>query len=67
MSRMSDATDKARTLAKELTDVVGVSVSFACELARNKRKPSLELAVKIEDALGIPPRWWIKREEVAGE
>lgn len=51
-----------RALARTLTEKVGVSTSFASELARNKRKPSLELAVKIEDALSIPARWWIKRD-----
>jgi transcriptional regulator with XRE-family HTH domain len=57
-----EADHDPRTLARSLTEQLGVSASFASELARNKRKPSLELAVKIEDVLSIPARWWIKRD-----
>jgi hypothetical protein len=36
-----------------------LSASFACELANFRKRPSLELAVKIERTLGIPSSAWI--------
>lgn len=35
--------------------------SHASQLANGRRNPSLALAVRIEDELGIPPRFWIER------
>lgn len=49
------------TLARALVGV-GISPSYASELARKKRTPSLKKAVLIEQRLGISPRWWIDRE-----
>lgn len=56
-----DTTD-AKAFARALMAKAGVSPSFAHELATGKRKPSLPMAVKIEDAMKIPPRWWVDRE-----
>jgi hypothetical protein len=41
----------------------GLSASHASELSRGIKKPSLELAVQIEDEMGIAPRFWIKGAE----
>lgn len=51
--------DKA--LARTLREKVGISGSYAHELAHGVRVPSLHLAVRIEAALGIAPRTWVER------
>ncbi|WP_158584935.1 helix-turn-helix domain-containing protein [Brevundimonas sp. LPMIX5] len=47
------------TLAKALKDRVGISTSYAHEIAHGQRTPSLRLAVKIEQVLGIAPARWV--------
>lgn len=36
----------------------GVSMAFSYQLVSGLRRPSLELALKLEDALGVSPRAW---------
>jgi plasmid maintenance system antidote protein VapI len=38
---------------------LGLSRSYAFELIKGTRKPSLEVAVRIEQALGIPASSWL--------
>ncbi len=52
-----DTTEFAKLLASK----VKLSPGYASDLAHMKRRPSLEKAVKFEDAYGIPPRYWIER------
>lgn len=39
---------------------LGVSKPYAHQLVSRGRQPSLELAVRIERAFGIPPREWVE-------
>lgn len=39
--------------------LLGVSQAYASQIANRVRRPSLELAVRIEAALDIPPRFWV--------
>ena len=47
-----------KVLARELRETLKVSAAHASELSRGIKSPSFDLAIKIEDALGIAPRWW---------
>lgn len=38
---------------------IGVSKPYAHQLASRARKPSLTMAVRIEDELGVPVRTWL--------
>jgi plasmid maintenance system antidote protein VapI len=49
--------------AKALVDTAKVSPSYASELAHNRRRPSLRMAIRLEKKMGIPPRYWIERGE----
>jgi|GEM_PF-3834654 transcriptional regulator with XRE-family HTH domain len=61
--------ENASTLdfARDLRERAGLKKAYASQLASGVRRPSLELAVKIEDMTGIPPRFWIKRDEGSQE
>ena len=48
-----------KNLASDLRDKLGLSNSYASEIANGRRAPSLRLAVDIEQKLGIPPRHWL--------
>ena len=52
--KKSIATLKAADLRQ-----LGVSKPYAHQLVSRDRDPSLKLAVKIEQAFGIPPRDWL--------
>lgn len=39
----------------------GLSKSYAFELVKGDKTPSLRVAVELEKALRIPPRWWVER------
>lgn len=56
--RMEDLKANPKALARELRDQLGVSAAHASELSRGIKTPSFDLAIRIEDALGIAPRWW---------
>jgi len=58
---MSEITPIPRLGAK--IRLLGVSAGHASEIVNGKTLPSLVLAVTIEDALGIPPRFWVKRSQ----
>ena len=45
--------------ADALREKFGLSRSYAFELVNRKRKPSLELAVKIEAEFGVPVSAWL--------
>lgn len=45
--------------AADLVDRLGVSRSYAFELTKRLRTPSLALAVQIENAFGIPAAAWL--------
>lgn len=45
--------------AADLQDKLGLSRSYAFELVKRQRKPSLEVAVKIERQFGVPASAWI--------
>lgn len=52
------AASTENTLARSLTEKVGVKGGHAYDLANGRRTPSLALALRIEKALGIPPSAW---------
>jgi transcriptional regulator with XRE-family HTH domain len=54
-------------IASELQSKVGLSQAYASQLATGRRSPSLALAVKIEERLGIPPRFWVRRDLASGD
>lgn len=47
---------------KALTDILrktaGLKASFTSNLVNNKKSPSLDLALRIEELTGIPPQFW---------
>lgn len=55
------AFDGPKDLAAKLREKLGLSAAYASQLANGKREPSLTLAVRIEDALGIPTAAWLNR------
>lgn len=57
----SDPSEKS-ALARALKDRVGLSASYAHEIAHGQRTPSLKMAVKIERMLGIAPASWLNNE-----
>lgn len=52
-------------LARMLVDKAKLSVSYASELARAKRKPSLKLAMRLERDLKIPCQFWFDERRAA--
>lgn len=62
----SDISEKA-ALAKALKDQVGMSASYAHEIAHGQRTPSLKMAVKIERVLGIAPARWLDEPPAAND
>lgn len=51
---MAAASITQRQLAKDL----GFHPGVVCRLLKRTRKPSLELAIALEDRLGVPIRVW---------
>jgi transcriptional regulator with XRE-family HTH domain len=52
--------DQPSTLptAKQLRDKLGLSKSYASELTSGQRRPSLDLAFRIEREFGVPVSHW---------
>lgn len=46
--------------AAELVDRLGVSRSYASELLRRLKRPSLDVAVRIEREFGVPASAWMQ-------
>jgi hypothetical protein len=44
---------------------IGLKESYASHLATGRRTPSLDLALEIEARLGIEPRFWKERPDLA--
>ncbi|WP_414996401.1 helix-turn-helix transcriptional regulator [Asticcacaulis sp.] len=44
---------------------MGLSKSYASEIASGKRTPGYDLALRIEKAFDIPPRFWGERQKSA--
>lgn len=55
--------DDPKALAATLREKLSVSAAYASELANGRRQPSLTLAVRIEQELGIPAAAWIGRPD----
>lgn len=53
----SPTPEERRALAKAL-EGIGIKQSYASLIAHGRRTPSLKLALKIEENLGIPPSRW---------
>lgn len=62
----SDISEKS-ALTKALKDRVGMSASYAHEIAHGHRTPSLKMAVKIERALGITPASWLESDDTEAD
>jgi transcriptional regulator with XRE-family HTH domain len=61
MSDTSPFSD-TKALGAQLRERCQISPSYASELATGRRQPSLAMAVKIEQELGIPVAAWLGRE-----
>lgn len=46
--------------ASDLVARLGLSRSYAFELLKRKKTPSLEIAVRIEGAFGVPASAWLQ-------
>jgi transcriptional regulator with XRE-family HTH domain len=55
-----DPFEDSRELARALREKVGVSTGYASDLALRRRTPSLALALKIEELIGVPVNSWAK-------
>jgi plasmid maintenance system antidote protein VapI len=51
--------------ASELVAKLGLSRSHAFELLKGVKKPSLDLAVRIENEFKVPASAWIERDAAA--
>lgn len=59
-------TDMQITLKAADLQGIGVSKPYAHQLASGRRAPSLKLALKIQDRLGVPVTVWpLPRKEAA--
>ncbi|MBS0363699.1 MAG: helix-turn-helix transcriptional regulator [Proteobacteria bacterium] len=50
----------AELSAQALVERLQLSKSYASELIRRVRTPSLELACRIEAEFGVPPKCWLR-------
>ena len=57
----TDPFENPKALARDLREKVGLSAGYASDLSSGIRRPSLELAVRIEGHLGIPASAWVAR------
>lgn len=57
---MTTETDTAgrKALAEKLRKGAGLRTAHASQLASGDKSPSLDLALRIEEATGIPPHFW---------
>lgn len=62
MRELSDMAKAKRIepTAKALREKLGLSRSYASELASGIRKPSLDLALRIEREMGVPASHWVR-------
>lgn len=51
--------------AQVLKDKFSLSKGYASDLINRKRRPSLDLAVRIERELGVPATAWVSDDEKA--
>ncbi|MCA3699693.1 MAG: helix-turn-helix transcriptional regulator [Brevundimonas sp.] len=54
--------NKPLPTAAQLREKLGLSRGYACDLANGNRKPSLKLALRIEQEFGVPASHWLKSE-----
>jgi len=59
---MTQPPDSPREFQRLLQEQVGISRSYAIELASGKRNPSLVLAFDIQEKTGILARYWVDRQ-----
>ena len=57
-SQLADGAVDELPTAKELRDKLGLSKAYASELTTGKRRPSLDLAFRIEREFGVPVSYW---------
>lgn len=70
--RLAEYRDKHRYKQYELAELLGLDDAHVSQLLNGKRRPGLEIAVRIEERTGIPARAWLLTEvgrtnEVAAE
>ena len=53
---------KRAALRQALMRQCGVSQGLASDFANSKKFPSLERAVEIEAAIGLPPNAWVSKD-----
>lgn len=65
-SAMSQPDDPIAGLsAQVLKDKFSLSKGYASDLINRKRRPSLDLAVRIEHELGVPASAWVVADDKA--
>lgn len=55
---MRDAMARRGLNQTDVGSLVGVSSSYVCHLLAARRRPSVEVAARIERELGVPAREW---------
>jgi plasmid maintenance system antidote protein VapI len=56
LTRYIEDSDRSKT---KIAKMLGVSLGQLRHLVAGRRQPSLEIAVRIEDKIGIPARDWV--------
>ena len=59
--------DRSRLTQAEAAATIGILPSRFCEYLTGERRPTLDAAIQIEDATGIPPRVWRRTEGPTGD
>lgn len=49
---------RSRLKQNELADMVGVSAPYLSQIVRGRRKPGLDMALRIEQVTGVPVDSW---------
>lgn len=61
------STSIADLKASELQARFNLSKGYASDLVNRKRRPSLELAVQIQEAFGVPPAAWFQVDDPSSD
>jgi plasmid maintenance system antidote protein VapI len=62
---MTEPTAIEALQASDLVAKIGLSRSYAFELLKGQKTPSLDVAVRIEQEFGIPAAAWVCRQQGA--
>ena len=60
---LKEAIDTLHVSMTAVADVLGVTRQHISWLCRGGSVPSLDLAISLDELLGIPPRAWVRRTD----